>query len=37
MVIPHSRVSHTQLVLPRKSIFQGRHQGMSLQLLPNTP
>lgn len=27
MVIPCSRVSHTQLMLPRKSIFQDRHQG----------
>lgn len=26
MVIPCSRVSHTQLMLPRKSIFQDRHQ-----------
>lgn len=27
MVIPCSRLSHTQLLLPRKSIFQGSHQG----------
>lgn len=26
MVIPCSRVSHTQLMLPRKSVFQDRHQ-----------